>query len=144
LQQILSAVASGKGLASVLRGLNLSQAQRNRINNYINDMDEEDKKTISGFGSASASAGNNETQQVATSNKFIVDARPQDPEEAKLWNSIFGPYFAPDGNVIESAIQEYAIGNSMVEQLIDKYKQSLLALEVEKEQRSMNVEGASA
>ena len=118
LQQILSAVASGKGLASVLRGLNLSQAQRNRINNYINDMDEEDKNTISGFSTAPSQTDAQEQEgekkkeglgprgelgpEDIDKEKQIVQSRPSNVAEGELWDSIYGRYFNPDGTAVSS------------------------------------------
>lgn len=118
LQQILSAVASGKGLASVLRGLNLSQAQRNRINNYINDMDEEDKNTISGFSTAPSQTDAQEQEgekkkeglgprgelgpEDIDKEKQIVQSRPSNVAEGELWDSIYGQYFNPDGTAVSS------------------------------------------
>lgn len=142
INSVLQSIAGGNSARSALSGANIRGRQARPIIEMIKDLSADDIDVLKGFGTASSGAAPDQQPQVATSNKFVVDARPQDPEEAKLWDSIFGPYFAPDGNVIESAIQEYAIGNAFVKQKIDEYKQRLLGLEVEKEQRSMDIRGA--
>jgi hypothetical protein len=149
LQQILSAVASGKGLASVLRGLNLSQAQRNRINNYINDMDEEDKNTISGFSASPSQTDAQEQEgekeekglgprgelgpEEISIEKQIVQSRPSDIAEGELWDSIYGQYFNPNGTAIDSLTSE------LYNRLVRRYTSQLGAM-----RKVDPTEGASA
>lgn len=123
LQQILSAIAAGKPIRSLISGLNLSSSALNRLNNQINELDEDDKNVISGFSAApSQSNAQPDAQQQQQQeglgprgelgpedidkNKQIVQSRPSNIAEGELWDSIYGQYFNPDGTAVASLTTE--------------------------------------
>jgi hypothetical protein len=124
LQQIISAIAAGKPIRSLISGLNLSSSTLNRLNNQINELDEDDKNVISGFSAApSQSNAQPDAQQQQQQeeglgprgelgpedidkNKQIVQSRPSNIAEGELWDSIYGQYFNPDGTAVASLTPE--------------------------------------
>jgi hypothetical protein len=124
LQQIISAIAAGKPIRSLISGLNLSSSTLNRLNNQINELDEDDKNVISGFSAApSQSNAQPDAQQQQQQeeglgprgelgpedidkNKQIVQSRPSNIAEGELWDSIYGQYFNPDGTAVASLTTE--------------------------------------
>lgn len=122
LQNILSAIASGKPIRSAIKGLNIPSSVLNRINNYINNLDDEDKATISGFSSAPSQPSGQEEQkkkeeqglgprgelgdEEIDKDKKIVQSRPSNVAEGELWDSIYGKYFNPDGTPAVEITQE--------------------------------------
>jgi len=116
-QNILSAIGSGKSVRSAVKGLNISSSVLNRINNYISNLDEEDKAIIAGFGSASAKPSDETNGTQTEQTKQDVVARPDTSElkgrakrvaqdMADAWDSTYGVYINPDGTLKEGVTQD--------------------------------------
>lgn len=121
-QNILSTIGSGGSVRSALSGLNIPSSVLNRINRYISNLDDEDKATIAGFGSASAQApAQTATPQTDQEQEIQlpegVAPRPNPTEltgrgkritqdKADAWDNTFGVYVNPDGTLKEGITQD--------------------------------------
>jgi len=122
LQNVLSAIASGKPIRSAIRGLNITGSALNRINSYINNLDQDDKDAISQLGTVQTPSPDDQgsdDKEAGEMPEGNVVARPRG-FGTKLWDRIFGQYFNPDGSPAQ------AITKDLYDQLVREYEQALV------------------
>ena len=122
LQNILSAVANGKPIRSAIKGLSISGSALNRINSYINNLDADDKATISGFGTTTPQTDEQTPDQDNKEDAVPPGNAPPRPRGfgQNLWNKILGPYFNNDGSPKQSMTPD------MVRDLLEEYNQAVI------------------
>ena len=122
LQNVLSAIASGKPIRSAIRGLNITGSTLNRINSYINNLDQDDKDAISQLGTVQTPPPDDQgsaEKEAGEMPEGNVVAKPKG-FGAMLWDKIFGQYFNPDGSPAQ------AITKDLYDQLVREYEQALI------------------
>lgn len=122
LQNILSAIANGKPIRSAIRGLSISGSVLDKINRYINNLDADDKATISGFGTTAPQTDEGQSDQGNKQDTVPAGNAPRSPRGPRrvIWNNILGPYFNLDGS------PKQAMTPDMIKDLIDEYNQAVI------------------